>query len=140
MVHQYTSYMFNYLCSTLTCIYSKIRRIISYFFFVGTVSIISSDPPWKRYPWNLYLAKNLEDAVVFWHEKFLFLWVSPMLLINKKCTKALINNSYLIRQSFMGTVVNRALPSLHKGSLEITLTVPWNSLYLNYIKSSILLF
>ena len=24
----------------------------------------------------------------------------------------------------MGTVVNRALPSLHRGSLEITLTVP----------------
>ena len=27
-------------------------------------------------------------------------------------------------KAVVGTVVNRALPSLHKGSLEITLTVP----------------
>jgi len=29
-------------------------------------------------------------------------------------------------QGFNGTVVNRALPSLHGGSLEITLTIPLN--------------
>ena len=28
-------------------------------------------------------------------------------------------------KAFKGTVVNRALPSLHGGSLEITLTVPF---------------
>ena len=31
---------------------------------------------------------------------------------------------YLYRKSFKGTVVNRALSSLHGGSLEITFTVP----------------
>ena len=29
-----------------------------------------------------------------------------------------------MKKGFKGTVVNRALPSLHGGSLEITLTVP----------------
>ena len=32
----------------------------------------------------------------------------------------------LIRQIFKGTIVNRALSSLHVESLEITLTVPLN--------------
>ena len=39
--------------------------------------------------------------------------------------KPWISNLYLIRQSFKGTVVNRALLSLHGGSLEITRTVPF---------------
>ena len=58
------------------------------------------------------------------------LWVSPLLLINKECashfrratanelikikeTKSFLFNSYLIRKSLKGTVVNRAFPSLH---------------------------
>ena len=36
--------------------------------------------------------------------------------------KTLVSSSYLIRQTY----VNRALPSLHEGSLEITRTVPLN--------------
>ena len=31
------------------------------------------------------------------------------------------SNSHIIRQSFKGTVVNRALPSLYRGSLKNTL-------------------
>ena len=37
----------------------------------------------QQYPSNLNLIKN---AVVFWLEKCLFLWVSPLLLLSKKCT------------------------------------------------------
>ena len=33
---------------------------------------------------------------------------------------------FLSDKSFKDTVLNRALPSLHRGSLEITLTVPLN--------------
>ena len=36
-----------------------------------------------------------------------------------------IYDLYLIRQSFEGYLVNRALPSLHLESLKITLTVPF---------------
>ena len=36
---------------------------------------------------------------------------------------ALEMHKYLIDNAFMGTIVNRVLPSLHGGSLEITLTV-----------------
>ena len=37
------------------------------------------------------------------------------------------SSSYVFRQSFMGTVVNLALPFLHGGSLEVVLTVPLES-------------
>ena len=73
--------------------------------------------------------------------KCLFPRVSPLLLINNKCvshfcretanknkhfkvTKTLIFNS---DKAFKGTVVNRALPSLNRGFLEITRTVPLNT-------------
>ena len=36
--------------------------------------------------------------------------------------------SYSVTGADQGTVVNRALSSLHKGSLEITFTVPLNPL------------
>ena len=39
-----------------------------------------------------------------------------------KGTKTLISNLCLIRKTVKDIVVNRALPSLHGGSLEITLT------------------
>ena len=38
--------------------------------------------------------------------------------------KTTISSTFLIRLSFKGNVINRTLPSLHGGSLEITLTVP----------------
>ena len=71
-----------------------------------------------------------------WLEKCLFLGVSPFLLIiNKKCAShfrreenpqmkinSLKKKWYLVH-TFKGTVVNRALSSLHGGPLEITLTV-----------------
>ena len=63
----------------------------------------------------------------FWHEKCLFLWVSPMLLINKTQKHWYIIYTWSDK-AFMGTVVNRALPSFQRGSLEITLTVPYNTL------------
>ena len=37
-------------------------------------------------------------------------------------------NLYLIEHCFKGTVVNWAFPSLHRGLLEIKLTVPLNQL------------
>ena len=42
----------------------------------------------------------------------------------------MITNSYFIRQGFKGSIVNQALPCLHGGSLEITLTVPPNLMIL----------
>ena len=73
-----------------------------------------------------------------WKKSSFFGQVYLLLLINKECAshtlretenenkqfKNIISNSYLIRKAFKGTVVNRALPSLHEGSLEITRTVP----------------
>ena len=41
-----------------------------------------------------------------------------------KETKTLISNSYLIKQVFEVTLVNRTLPSLHETKLEVRLTVP----------------
>ena len=75
-------------------------------------------PDLQRYPWNFNMIKNVEDIVVYDKGGF-FLWVSPLLLINKKfaslfCretasenkqfkeTQTLISNSNLIRQSFQG--------------------------------------
>ena len=37
-------------------------------------------------------------------------------------------------KAFQGTVVNRAMPSLHEGSLEIKLTVPFSFRALNFDK------
>ena len=50
---------------------------------------------------------------------------------NRKTEKKtfILSYSYLIRQSFKGIVLNRALPSLYEGSLEITLTVPFKPIY-----------
>ena len=44
--------------------------------------------------------------------------------LNNKINKTWISNSYLIRQRFYGYRSNSGNPSLHGGSLEITLTVP----------------
>ena len=49
------------------------------------------------------------------------------------CTKRMSTRRKCTRQNvtdpFKDTVVNRALASLHGGSLEITLTVPLNSIF-----------
>ena len=93
----------------------------------------------KRYSW--ILKPYSDKKIVFWLEKCLFLWVSPLLLINMECAshfcrepanenkqlkkKSLISFTYLIREkAFKGTIVNQTSPSLNEGSLEITLTVP----------------
>ena len=93
-------------------------------------------PGLQRYPWNLYLIKNVEVNIVFRTRKFIVLIIFLSFLLkarnaayqchfhresaneNKQCiqTKTCISNLYL-----MGTVVNRALLSLPG---EITLTVP----------------
>ena len=43
---------------------------------------------------------------------------------NFRVRKTTVSSIFLSDQGFNGTVVNRALPSFHGGSLEITLTVP----------------
>ena len=63
-----------------------------------------------------------------------------MSLLSKKCgshscretaneIKKWISQSYLIKLSFKGTVVNRALSSLNGGPSEISLKVPLTLLY-----------
>ena len=63
--------------------------------------------------------KNVEDTDVF--------LTREINTLNEK--KMLISNPYWqIKNAFKGNVLNRALPSLHGGSFEITFTVPF-SLY-----------
>ena len=75
----------------------------------------------------------------FWLEKCWFLWVSSLLMLNKKCARYSLKKpkkknliSIFINtwpnKSFEGTVVNRALPTLHEVFLEFTLTVPLRKL------------
>jgi len=117
-------------------------------FFKGTVSVISSDPSWK-YNNALYTTvflKALSDQAwinVNDFENYLFsievslqndLRISPaekhLLGIRMKTLFHLDNCQYLPHywsyNGFNGTVMNRALPSLQGGSLEITLTVSLN--------------
>ena len=54
-----------------------------------------------------------------------------------KARKTTIFSTLLIRYGFKGTVVNRALLSLHGGSLEITLTVPLMCLFSDEFRSCI---
>ena len=85
----------------------------------------------QHYPWNLNLIKNVENIVVFLTKKCLFLRISPLLLISKKCTSHLSQREpqmkisrlkkqkhwYLIGtwldRAFKGTNVNRVLPLVH---------------------------
>ena len=89
-------------------------------------------------PWILNLIKNEEDSVVFWLEKCLILIISPFLLLSKKCANYFrretgIENKqfketkpYWTRKSFYEYCVNRTLPFLQGGLLEITLLIPLN--------------
>ena len=91
---------------------------------------------------TLIWSKNWNKPSIFWFEMCLFLWISPLLLIYKEYAshfrREIPNEKEqkhwnLINpwsdKLFKGTVVNQALPSVHAGSLEITLTVTstiWN--------------
>ena len=89
---------------------------------------------------TLIWIKMWKRTAFFWLAKCLFLWVSPMLLISKKCAgyirrETANDNKQLNKQkheypihswshkAFKGALVNWALSFLHGGSLEITLTV-----------------
>ena len=70
---------------------------------------------------------------LFLYTVYFHLWFLCESDLRISCLKAEMEKLTEIRQKndgifsdkgFKGTVVNRALPSLHKGSLEITLTVP----------------
>ena len=83
-----------------------------------TISVISSDPPCKYGNARMYNVKCTKVSLKPANEN---------ISLNKQ------KDGYLIHtwsvKAFKGTVVNQALPSLHGGSLEITLTVPvknWN--------------
>ena len=103
-------------------------------FLNGTVRVISCDSPCKDGNalevkiWS----KMWKILSFFLLEKYFFLIIYQMLLITKKCSSQCNfhrekNHEYLINtwsdKAFDGKVVNRALSSLHGGSLEITLTV-----------------
>ena len=72
----------------------------------------------QRYPLHLNLINILENIVSF-AEK-------PLMKMNRN-----MNIGNLIytwsQKDFKGTVVNRALESLHGGSLNITLTISWTN-------------
>ena len=81
------------------------------------------------YPWNLNLLKNVENTVVFFNSKRDKRRNAQDIFTNKPQ----MNINSLKKQkhgyswsdkALMGTVLSRSLPSLHEGSLKITLTVP----------------
>ena len=55
----------------------------------------------------------------FWLKKWLFQWVSPLLLFNKKCANSFMNQKHFCLiypwsdKAFQGTVVNPAMSSSH---------------------------
>ena len=79
------------------------------------------------------------SEITFWHclDKCLILIISTLLHISarnegksqmkmnslKKQKHGYLNHTWS-EKAFKGSLVNRGLPSLHKGSIEITLTVP----------------
>ena len=95
-------------------------------------------PDLQQYPWNLYLINNVEEIVVFQVKKYL-ISIIPICFPGIEMLKSFLERThfwkfhnfkhwYLIHtwlnKVFKVTVVNRTLPSLNGGSLEITLTVP----------------
>ena len=89
------------------------------------------------------LSKMWKKLSVLWLEKSLFLWVFPLLFINKKCASPIcrktsnendkfkeiffISDSQLIRQNFKGNQCKSGISifiCIYQGSREITLTVP----------------
>ena len=86
----------------------KWRVTLSYSPLKGTVGVISSDPPCKnlvqKWKWKKYLIHFRRET--------------------KLQMKTWISKSHLTDKAFKDTVVNRALSSLHGGSLKIMLTLP----------------
>ena len=92
---------------------------------------------------NIYLIKNLENTAGFLTRKYLIL----IIYFKPEMRKSLLqrdtkwrNDSMDISftwsdKAFKCTVVDRALPSLHGGSLEVTLTVPLRKWYNIFIQS-----
>ena len=86
----------------------------------------------QPYPWNLNLIKMWKITLFSWLEKWVFLWVSPLSLIIKKCVQVTSaekpqtkiyslkkqKHEYLIHTR-SDKPLNRALSSLHCGSLQI---------------------
>ena len=116
-----------------------------YDFIIGTVSLISMEPPsnncnallLKTANWSKVLKKlSLFDSKICW-----ILTISPLFLMSQKCAITLGEKPQMKINSFEKpnmefkiihtwshkalkvTVVNQAWPSLHGGSLEIMLSV-----------------
>ena len=96
-------------------------------------------PDSQRYPWNLYLINYLEVIFVF---QGLKVFNSCMLSCSRNarvCWELTVANNQFWRlqififnssdKPFKGTDVYQTLPSLHRGSFEITLTVPVKILF-----------
>ena len=126
------------------------RHILNHFTLIqlkGTVTVISNMTLYakmamsdlQRYPWNLNLIKNMKDNGVFLTRKvFIYVMFSIASHNREMCDSFLQRihkwkknslfkqkHRYLIHTwSDKATLVNRALPSFYRGSLEITLTIP----------------
>ena len=102
-------------------------------------------PDLQRYPWNLNLIESVEDNVVFLKS----VYFCEFLDLNKKCASHFCwetanenkhfkkhKNRNLIHtwsdKAFKDTVLNRVFPSVHGGSLRITLTVPLSTYLIDY--------
>ena len=102
----------------------------------GTVNIISSEPPRKdtTVPLNPKSDINMEANIVFPYRKVIIL--GKLILTSKKCASHYCRETADETRYFIHTnqtkvlrvlrFVNQALPSLHEGLLEITLTIPLN--------------
>ena len=91
-------------------------------------------PDLQQYHWNLYLSKNVEDTIDFISRKVFNSYHFSIASYKQEMRNTFVGNlqmklnslkklkhkyhSYLIRKSFKGFIVNRALPSLHWGSRD----------------------
>ena len=98
----------------------------------GTLQAKIEMPDLQEFTWNIYLIKNGEDNVVFFWLRKVFKSVNFSIVSYKhemhqvtfaEKPQIKINSSYSVK-ALKGTVVNRALPSLHGGSLKIAFTIP----------------
>ena len=78
----------------------------------------------QQYPWNLYLINNIEYMFSCSRNAQITFGEKPQIKIIsfQNCTHEYLIHTWT-EKSFKGTIVNRALSSLHKGSPAVTLTV-----------------